>query len=89
MTIFFEVDFCSGKVAGAAWAERRAIVRRSGSTAGSECHRGKTGRTDPPVFFNDRHLREYLVRFDVLIIEEDSGRMPEVGLYKYAFSAVM
>jgi len=39
------------------------------------------GRT-PGVFLNERRVRECPVRFDVLTIEEDSGRMPVVGLYK-------
>ena len=34
----------------------------------------------PGVFLNERRVRECLVRFDVLTIEKDSGRMPEVRL---------
>jgi Holliday junction resolvase-like predicted endonuclease len=35
------------------------------------------GRT-PGVFLNERRVRECPVHFDVLAIEEDSGRMPVV-----------
>ncbi len=47
MTIFFEVDFCNGKVAGAAWAERRGIVRRS-EGMGAAAWRGETARNSMP-----------------------------------------
>jgi hypothetical protein len=84
MTLVFEVDFCNGKVAGAAWRDGPELyaawrqgeidlggcdgqtsvfiealqvnsVRRSGSAAGIECHRGKTvsGRTDPRRFLTN------------------------------------
>jgi len=47
------------------------------------------GRTPTRRFFNERRVRECPVRFAVLTIEEDTGRMPVVGLYKSAFSRVM
>ena len=50
---------------------------------------GKQAGWIPAFFLNERHVRECPVRFDVLIIEEDSGRMPVVRLYKNAFSPVM
>jgi len=67
----------------------RSQSPQSGSAAGIECHRGKTAGRAPGVFFNERRVRECPVHFAVLAIEEDSGRMPVVRLYKNAFSPVI
>jgi putative endonuclease len=46
---------------------------------------GRTARR----FLSERHLKDCPVRFDVVAIDEQSGRLPEVRLYKNAFSPAM
>lgn len=46
---------------------------------------GRTARR----FLSERHVRDCPVRFDVVAIDEQSGRLPEVRLYKNAFSPAM
>jgi putative endonuclease len=46
---------------------------------------GRTARR----FLSERHVKDCQVRFDVVAIDEQSGRLPEVRLYKNAFSPSM